>query len=724
MKRLQFRHHEEVFANKDAALEYFANIVNPNRIESSGFGETLYAEPLVAKYLDDESNTQVLFAIGVDSGHTPYHIIDSAEIIKNIIANGEAINGEIERATTVEEGLAESIEEIEEIVSGNVTSIVSVTPSSSNVLEEYVLQNAKGEVLGEHIKIYKDSSLVTALLGYKDAIGVRKNEETGKYELIYTGGTTGDMDYLYLVYRDEDDNLQLVGIDLEDFIVENEFKDGLQVNAEDHTVSVKIDGTGESFLTVSPDGVKLNGVQDAINTAEQNAKNYTDASVGTEATARESADNALNSAINNAIDECKTYTTSAYTLSVNYTNDKISELSANTEAAIADAAGNSDAHAQEYANAAEQNAKGYADTFKITALPVESGSTLAARYQLDKGDGVPMGVVIEIPRETALKNVVVGHDGDNVDPHTGEIIWGPGTGPAYILVIYMDSDGIYKMARIAITELLSSLIFGEGLQYNEITGEVSIKIHALEQFLKSDENGLYTSGISEAITDAKNEAQAIASAYTDSQISALRTHVDDIDRQLETRIANNEENIRSLHSSFDNLETLVNSISTKVEGIDALSASTIENAENIAVLSASVVDNYATSADTVDAINEITDRVFDAISGLSADVITYVDTVISGETYAREAADNELSNRIDGLSNRVTALESQISGINDTLSEIQTAIQEINDKLSPSGLVQTLMSILSGTPEEIKVTEDTTNNKVIIGFTDDAVFGQ
>ena len=517
--------------------------------------------------------------------------------------------------------------------------------------------------------------------------------------------------------------MQLVGIDLEDFIVENEFKDGLQVNAEDHTVSVKIDGTGESFLTVSPDGIKLNGVQDAINTAEQNAKEYADALVETETTARENAVNTLNSAINDAIDECKTYTTSAYTLSINYTNDKISELSANTEAAIADAAGDSDAHAQEYANAAEQNAKDYANTLRIANAPLETGSTLIAKYQLEKGDGIPMGVQIEIPRATSLKTIEKGFITDTIDEY-GNIVHHQESGITSIDIVYVDVNGEYDLTIIPITDILTEATFGKGLKYNTQTGVVFVEIHDLEQYLHVDDDGLYTSGISEAITDAKNEAQAVASAYTDSQISALRTHVDDIDRQLETRIARNEADILSLHSSFDNLETLVNNISTKVEGIDALSASTMENAENIAVLSASVVNDYATSADTVDTINEITDRVFDAISGLSADVITYVDTVVSGETYEREATDNELSDRIDGLSDRVTTLESQISGINDTFSEIQTAIQEINDKLSPSGLVQTLMSILSGTPEEIKVTEDTTNNKVIIGFTDDAVFGQ
>ena len=51
---------------------------------------------------------------------------------------------------------------------------------------------------------------------------------------------------------------------------ESEFKAGLQViNGE---VSVKIDSTSEDFLTVSSNGIKLAGVQNAINEAAADAK--------------------------------------------------------------------------------------------------------------------------------------------------------------------------------------------------------------------------------------------------------------------------------------------------------------------------------------------------------------------------------------------------------------------------------------------------------------------
>ena len=62
-------------------------------------------------------------------------------------------------------------------------------------------------------------------------------------------------------------NGDVITIDVEELIDQNEFADGLQVN--EGVVSVLIDGESEDFLTVGENGVKLAGVQDAID-AERN----------------------------------------------------------------------------------------------------------------------------------------------------------------------------------------------------------------------------------------------------------------------------------------------------------------------------------------------------------------------------------------------------------------------------------------------------------------------
>ena len=118
-------------------------------------------------------------------------------------------------------------------------SIVKMTEGlAANVKEAYKLVDDDGTQSGATIEIYKDSSLKSvALSGQK-------------------------LQFTYILADGTEDT---VGVDVSSFLAESEFADGLQV--VDHVVSVKIAEDSESFLTVDEAGVKLSGVQTAINTA-------------------------------------------------------------------------------------------------------------------------------------------------------------------------------------------------------------------------------------------------------------------------------------------------------------------------------------------------------------------------------------------------------------------------------------------------------------------------
>lgn len=128
----------------------------------------------------------------------------------------------------------------------------------TNVLEQYNLQqtvNGVTSIEGETIKIYKDSSLKSVAL----------DGQTLKFSYILADGSEST-----------------VGVDVSTFLAESEFKDGLQLTdhvisvklgqglefggetGENQSIKVRIDSTSESFLTVGADGVKLAGVQKAI----------------------------------------------------------------------------------------------------------------------------------------------------------------------------------------------------------------------------------------------------------------------------------------------------------------------------------------------------------------------------------------------------------------------------------------------------------------------------
>ncbi len=160
-------------------------------------------------------------------------------------------------AETVEAALAE-------LATGAATySFTKVTDGlDNNVKEAWQLVETKNgtpsNVAGSLIKIYKDS----ALLGVK----------VSKHGIQWSGNdwgadpTDSSVDVLALAYEDKNGAVQVVELNVGDFLRESEFKNGLQVT--NNEVSVKIDSTSETFLTVSSEGVKLAGVQAAIDDAK------------------------------------------------------------------------------------------------------------------------------------------------------------------------------------------------------------------------------------------------------------------------------------------------------------------------------------------------------------------------------------------------------------------------------------------------------------------------
>ena len=140
--------------------------------------------------------------------------------------------------------------------------IVKVTTGlDTNIREAYDLVNKDGQVQpnSERILIYKDSALYEVYLGHVDD---RLNDYT---QPIVTPGT-GDT-ALCLIYYKADGFYQLICINVETFLEESEFLDGLRV--DNHKVYVRPHPETEPYLTVEPNGVKISGVTYAINIAKQ-----------------------------------------------------------------------------------------------------------------------------------------------------------------------------------------------------------------------------------------------------------------------------------------------------------------------------------------------------------------------------------------------------------------------------------------------------------------------
>lgn len=187
------------------------------------------------------------------------------------------VTGQVDMTgTTVEGALVDLAKAVSETKKGAATyKINKVTEGlATNVKEAYQLvQTVDGHDtnIGVQIPIYKDQTLKSVELVAED--DKKKKGQFMKYTYINADGAD-----------------TIVYVDCSKLLAESEFKNGLAVSAAGE-VSVKIDATSESFLTVGEGGVKLAGVQTAIDTAKNEVQGNLNVEI-TRATQAEEANKA------------------------------------------------------------------------------------------------------------------------------------------------------------------------------------------------------------------------------------------------------------------------------------------------------------------------------------------------------------------------------------------------------------------------------------------------
>ena len=208
------------------------------------------------------------------------HSDDQSITVTDDVDGGTNIEVNVDGTTIVKDATSHALK-------SGLTLTKITTDLGTNVKEAYQLQNASGTQIGDQIDIYKDSALKEVYLGAStDTI----DASTG----VITKNTVTDPQSMNFAYQLADGTYSLTKIDVSKFLTESEFGDGLQVSGAgvvsvkvgngleidgtSKAVNVKIDSTSESFLTVGANGVKLSGVQSAINTAIE-ALDVTDTAV-------------------------------------------------------------------------------------------------------------------------------------------------------------------------------------------------------------------------------------------------------------------------------------------------------------------------------------------------------------------------------------------------------------------------------------------------------------
>ena len=188
----------------------------------------------------------------------------------------------------------------------------------ANVKEAYktisVAKDGTQTNVGDVIKIYKDSSLKSA-----EFVGEDDKSKKGQFLKLTYILATGKESVVY--------------VDMSALIEQSEVENGIQ--AVGGKLSIKLDATNEGeFLTVGENGLKLSGVQSAIDTSLASGKTYTDNSIA-------------------ALDATVSGETTYSTVKIDEANGKL------TAVTITDTIGNVSANTEGYAEATD--VKAYVD---------------------------------------------------------------------------------------------------------------------------------------------------------------------------------------------------------------------------------------------------------------------------------------------------------------------------------------------------------------------------
>lgn len=250
------------------AIDGLHSVVTPTNDHSVLTGLTQENGVLTAK-------TEVTLAnVAISGSAADVATTNIAGDTTHVAVAGENVSAQITDIAATLKGVQNSIANVEAnaLKYRTVKVDVSTLPDNSNIKEAYQVVSYTGEwtegtteatKVGEVIKIYKDASIHKIYLGYSDDTVNPSDGST-------TTGTANEANLsLNYVYITANGTYAMASVPVSDFLREAEFKNGLQV-AGNGEVSVMVDGTSEGFLTVSEAGVKVSGVQAAINAAIAN----------------------------------------------------------------------------------------------------------------------------------------------------------------------------------------------------------------------------------------------------------------------------------------------------------------------------------------------------------------------------------------------------------------------------------------------------------------------
>ena len=542
--------------------------------------------------------------------------------------------------------------------------VAPLAPSElqSNVREAFRLVDNEGTPVDNTIiKIYKSSSLVSI-------------------ELINVDG----IDYVRITYIDNEGVTQTMDLNIQKLIFEAEFKDGLVVN-ENGEVRVKIDPTSEVFLTVSSEGIKVSGLQNAINTA-----------VAAEAARATAAEDSISANVTTLSSTTETF--SAATVAeiaridgrIDNGSANVAELSASTKtfsaSTVAEIARLDSEIDNETARAtaAEDSISANVTTLSSTTESFSAG-TVAKFELMESGWNVP-GSIKHTIEDAFIKSVAVGSSEDSNKS---------------LMRYYNDGDEHkYYVSSSA-----------NDMYYNGLP--LSTVIKNIE-----DENAQSSGAIDELSAATINEVARL-DGRIDNETTRATAAENSISGTVNTLSAATESEIERIEDKLSDNERVTSEAINQLKG-------ELDKTEDGAGLNddgtyhkhntAGDMGNYITNANSLDNADMMLDSALKAESDRAIAAEESISGIVNTFSATTESTIRDLQEQLTEANSIIETLRTEIQTLSGVVETIESQMAE--------NIYSTVKTMLQGASRQIKVTPDDANKQITIGFSDDAIFGQ
>lgn len=149
----------------------------------------------------------------------------------------------------------------------------------------------------------------------------------------------------------------------------------------------------------------------------------------------------------------------------------------------------------------------------------------------------------------------------------------------------------------------------------------------------------------------------------------------------------------------------------------ALSGKTIEVETNLATVTSDLKTLSGSSVEIETNLSALTEKVSNLQSSSTESIVELDNRVTNLESSAKTLMSGltEAQSAISGLTERVETLETGYAELRTEFDDFKNSIEQ--------KIRETVFAYLNGTANEIKLTQTADNNKLTIGFADDAIFG-